>query len=216
MTKRWIGPVVIAAMLLFTAAVYSTLPERIPTHWNFSGEVDGWSSRLVGSLLAPGIALALWILLPVLRTVDPRRRNYDRFDPTFWLLVNVIIVFMGAMHVLTLGAALEWPIDMSRAILVVIGLMFAVLGNYLPRLRSNWWMGIRTPWTLESDTVWRATHRLAGYTFVIGGLLAAGAALLPVRAAFGLAMACMMIGAFIPVVYSFIAYRRERDSAGHV
>ena len=134
MTKRWIGPAVIGGMLIFTALVYAGLPERIPTHWNLSGEVDGWSGRLWGSLLAPVIAAALWVLMPVLRRVDPRRSNYDRFDPTFWLIVNVIIVFMGAMHVLTLGMALGWAIDMTRAILVLVGLLFAGLGNYLSLL----------------------------------------------------------------------------------
>jgi uncharacterized membrane protein len=211
MTKRWIGPAVIGGMLVFTALVYGELPERIPTHWNLSGEVDGWSGRLWGSLLAPVIAAALWLLLPVLRRVDPRRRNYDRFDPTFWLILNVIVVFMGAMHVLTLGMALGWAIDMTRAILVLVGLLFAGLGNYLPRLRSNWWMGIRTPWTLESETVWRATHRLAGFTFVIGGLIAVAAALLPTKLAFGVSMVAMMSAALVPAAYSYVLYRRERD-----
>ena len=211
MTKRWIGPVVIGGMLVFTALVYGELPARIPTHWNLSGEVDGWSGRLWGSLLAPVIAAALWLLLPVLRRVDPRRRNYDRFDTTFWLILNVIVVFMGAMHVLTLGMALGWSIDMTRTILILVGLLFAALGNYLPRLRSNWWMGIRTPWTLESETVWRATHRLAGFTFVIGGLIAVAAALLPTKLAFGVSMVAMMSAALIPVAYSYVLYRRERD-----
>jgi uncharacterized membrane protein len=212
MTKRWIGPGVIGGMLVFTALAYSSLPDRIPTHWNVSGEADGWSSRVWGSLLAPVIAGALWVLLPVLRRVDPRRRNYDRFDATFWLIVNLLIVFMGAMHVLTLGVALGWAIDMTRAILVVVGLMFMGLGNYLPRLRSNWWMGIRTPWTLESESVWRSTHRLAGYTFVIAGLVAVVSALLPTKLALGMAMAAMLTGALVPAVYSYIAYRREREA----
>jgi uncharacterized membrane protein len=203
----------IAAMLMFTAVVYSTLPERIPTHWNFRGEVDGWSSRLWGSLLAPLVSAGIWVLLPVLRRVDPRRRNYDRFEPTFWLLVNLLVVFLAGIHVMTLGVALGWAIDMTRAILVIVGLMFAVLGNYLPRLRSNWWMGIRTPWTLESETVWRSTHRLAGYTFVIGGLATAGSALLPSAIAIGPAMAAMLTAAFVPVVYSYVAYQRERREA---
>ena len=211
MTKKWIGPVVVAGMLIFTALVYDGLPERIPTHWNLSGEVDGWSGRLWGSLMAPVIAAGLWLLLPVLRRVDPRRVNYDRFDATFWLILNVIVVFMGAMHVLTLGIALGWPVDMTRAILVLMGLLFAGLGNYLPRLRSNWWMGIRTPWTLESEAVWRATHRLAGFTFVIGGLIAVAAALLPTKLAFGVSMAAVLSAALVPAVYSYVLYRRERE-----
>jgi uncharacterized membrane protein len=212
MTKRWIAPVLVAGMLLFTAVVYGSLPERVPTHWNLRGEVDGWSPRLVGALLAPGIGLALWLLLPLLRRIDPRRAHYERFDPTFWLLVNVIVMFMAAMHVLSLGSALGWPVDMTRSVLVIAGLLFAALGNYLPRLRSNWWMGIRTPWTLESETVWRATHRVAGVTFVVGGLLTVVAALLPGSLSFVLAMVAIGVCGVIPVAYSFFAYRAERRS----
>jgi uncharacterized membrane protein len=211
MTRRWIAPVVVLAMLAFTAVVYGSLPERVPTHWNLRGEVDGWSGRRMGALLMPGLALGVWLLLPVLRRIDPRSAHYERFDATFWLVVNLLVVFFGAMHVLMLGAALGWPVDMSRAVLVMVGLMFATLGNYLPRVKSNWWMGVRTPWTLESETVWRSTHRVAGVTFVAGGLVAVVAALLPTELAFGLAMAGLMLAAFVPVVYSYVAYRRERN-----
>jgi len=212
MTKRWVGLPVIAGMLVFSAAVFTRLPDTVATHWSMSGEADGFSSRALGAVLAPGIAFALWLLLPLLRRVDPRQTNYERFDGTFWLVLNVLIVFMGAIHVMSLGAALGWPINVSRAMLVIIGVMFVALGNYLPRVRSNWWMGIRTPWTMESESVWRQTHRLAGYTFVIGGLVAALSALLPTSIAFGVGFTAVMVGALIPVVYSYVVYRRERKA----
>ena len=213
MTRRWLGPVVIGGMLLFTAILYSSLPEQVPTHWNVRGEVDGWSSRRWGALMAPLFALALWLALPVLRRLDPRRRNYDRFDPTFWLIVNVIVLFLGVMHVVSLGSALGWRFDVSRVVLGAVGVMFIGLGNYLPRLRSNWWMGIRTPWTLESEAVWRATHRVAGYTFVAGGVIALVALLLPGTWGFGVATGAMTLAALVPVVYSYVSYRRERADA---
>lgn len=211
MTRKWVGPVVILGMLVFTAVVYRWLPERIPTHWNFRGEADGWSGRLRGSLFLPALAAGIWALLPLLRKVDPRRKNYARFDATFWLVLNLLIVFFGAAHVIALGAALGWAMDITRTVLVLIGVMFVGLGNYLPRLRSNWWMGIRTPWTLESESVWRTTHRVAGYTFVIGGLVSIVAALLPLELAFGVAVTALLSGALIPAVYSWFAYRREQN-----
>jgi uncharacterized membrane protein len=207
-TKRWIAPALIGGMVLFTAVVYSRLPAELPTHWNIRGEVDGWSSRPVGALMLPVIALALWLLLPLLRRLDPRAEHYERFDATFWLLVNVLVMFMAAMHVIVLGSGLGWPVDVSRAVLVLVGLLFMALGNYLPRLRSNWWMGIRTPWTLESEEVWRSTHRLAGTTFVLGGVATVIAAVLPTPAAFPLAFVAMSVAALVPVVYSYVAYRR--------
>ena len=213
MTRKWIGPVMIAAMLLFTLLVYSSLPDPMPSHWNVRGEVDGWTSRFWGSLLAPLVAVGVWLLLPVLRRVDPRRRNYDRFDPTFWLLINMLVFFFAGVHVATLGVALGWNVDIPRVMMAMVGLMMAGLGNYMPRLRSNWWMGIRTPWTLESESVWRATHRLAGYTFVIAGVVTMGALLLPVMAAVAVTMTAIIMGVFTPAVYSYFAYRRERRDA---
>src|SRR5690606_34359626 len=139
----------------------------------------GWSGRLVGSLLAPGVALLIWLLLPALRRIDPRRSNYDRFDPTFRLVINLFVLFLLVVHVLSLGFALGWPIDMGRAVAIIAGLLLAGLGNYLPRLRSNWWMGIRTPWTLESESVWRSTHRVAGFMFVAAGVLVMATVFLP-------------------------------------
>jgi uncharacterized membrane protein len=212
MTRRWLGLVVIAGMLVFTAAVFGRLPDQIPTHWNMSGEVDDYSSRVVGAFFAPAIALLLWAVLPSLRRIDPRRQNYERFGDTFHLVINVVVLFLGVIHVLSLGTALGWPINMTRALMVVMGVMFIALGNYLPRVRSNWWIGIRTPWTMESESVWRETHRVAGFTFVIGGAVAALSSLLPSSIAFGVGFVGMMVGGLIPVVYSYVAYRREQKA----
>ncbi|MBV9107877.1 MAG: SdpI family protein, partial [Gemmatimonadetes bacterium] len=106
-------------------------------------------------------------------------------------------------------------IDEGRTTLAGMGLLLMVIGNYLPRIRSNWWMGIRTPWTLESERVWRDTHRVGGRTFVAGGLLCAIAAFLPEPFSTFVPSAALALGALIPVVYSYVAYRREtREHAG--
>ncbi len=209
MKRRWVGAALIGAMVLFSLAVWSQLPERVPTHWNIRGEVDGYSSRRVGALLLPGIGLLVWLLLPLLRRLDPRRDNYERFEETFHTLINAVIAYLGLIHVLALGAALGWDIDMSRAMVALVGVSFVVIGNFLPRIRSNWWMGIRTPWTLESERVWRETHRLAGWTFVAGGLVAIVAMGLPHGLRFPLAMAGLIGGSLVPVAASYVFWRRH-------
>jgi uncharacterized membrane protein len=196
-------------MVLMTVAVWSWLPERIPTHWNVRGEVDGWSGRWPGAFLLPAAALAVWLLLPLLRRLDPRRANYERFDDTFWLVLNVVLLFMAVLHALTLGAAAGWVGDVTRWVIAMMGAVMVVLGNYLPRVRSNWWLGVRTPWTLESERVWRDTHRLAGRTFMAAGVVAVAAALLPATSRFWVAIGALMVGAFVPVVYSYVLWRRE-------
>jgi uncharacterized membrane protein len=213
MTRRWAGAAVIAGMVGFTLVVYGSLPDRIPTHWNLRGEVDGWSGRFWGAWLMPLIGTGLWLFMPVLRKVDPRRENYERFDRTFLLLVNILVVFLAALHVLALGSALGWAVDFARSLMVMLGLLFVSLGNYLPRVRSNWWMGIRTPWTLESESVWRATHRLAGFTFVGAGIIMLLSALLPRELSFALGFGAALVAATVPVIYSFVVYRRERRTS---
>ncbi len=211
MSRRWIGPVLIGLMIAFALAVYGRLPEQVPTHFGLSGEPDGWTPRLPGAFLMPLLAAGVYLLLIVLRRIDPRGANYSRFEETWWVFLNVIALLMTALHVLSLGFAIGWPIDMARAVTVTVGLLFVGLGNYMPRLRSNWWMGIRTPWTLESEEVWRETHRVGGWAFVAAGLLVVLAGLLlepgPRAWASGIAFGTAIV---IPLVYSYVAYRRLR------
>lgn len=211
MSRKWIGPVLIVIAAVAVALIYGRLPEQVPTHWNFRGEVDDYGPRFPYAFFGPLVSAGLWILLPVLRRVDPRRRNYERFDDTFWLLLNVLTIGMLYLHGLTLAVALGYDVNVSRGMLFGLGLLFAGLGNYLPRLRSNWWMGIRTPWTLESEEVWRRTHRLGGRTFVGGGLLCMLAAMLPWRVAPFLAMAGLILAGLVPVIYSYVIWRQERQ-----
>jgi uncharacterized membrane protein len=211
MSRRWVGAALVGAMIVATLAVWHGLPERIPTHWNLRGDVDGYSGRRFGAFLVPAIAFAVWALLPLLRRLDPRRENYERFEETFFLIVNSIVLFLGAMHAVILSAALGWRVDMNRVMLPLIGLMFVVLGNFLPRLRSNWWMGVRTPWTLENERVWRETHRLAGWTFVLGGAVAVLATALPAALRFPVGFTALMLGGIVPVVWSYVLWRRYRD-----
>lgn len=210
MSRRWVGPVLLVAMLVFALAVYPLLPARIPVHWGFRGGVDRWAPKWPNAFFAPALGLALWLLFPLLRRLDPRRRQYERFNETFWLLVNAMVAFTAVMELVVLGAALGWPMDTTRVVLFVVGLVFVVLGNYLPRVRSNWWIGIRTPWTLESEWVWRETHRLGGRTFVFGGLTTMVAALLPALVRPWVALAGLLVGGFVPVVYSYILWQREQ------
>lgn len=209
MRKPWIAPLVIAAMLVVSALVYSRLPAQVPSHWNIYGEVDGTQSRLAGALFAPTMGLVLWLGLWVLPRIDPRRESYARFRPSFVLIVNAAVLFAGFLHVMTIGAALGWPISMARSIIFGVGLLFAVLGNQLGRVRPNWFVGVRTPWTLANDEVWRRTHRLAARLFVVAGLISVISALvLPETLLSIVALAVIFGAALIPVAYSYILWRR--------
>ena len=207
MRKWYVGPVFLLAALAFAIVVYPSLPEQVPTHWGMDGNVDDYTPKMPGAFLGPLLGLGIWGLLVGLRRIDPRSGNYDRFDDTFWLIGNVLGVFMAGITFATLGYSLGWPVDMERVVLGGVGLLLLVLGNVMPRLRSNFWMGVRTPWTLSSDQVWRDTHRLAGRTMVAGGLITLIALIFPAGYRVWIALTGFVVAGFIPVVYSYFAWR---------
>lgn len=209
MKSRWLGTAVVAAMWAFTAAVYARLPHRVPSHWNLQGEVDGWMEKPWGALLQPAIATAMLGVLWVLPRIDPRRANVERSAEDRRLLVNLLILFFAVVQGATYGYALGWPVQVDRVILAAVGLLFVGLGNYLPRIRSNWHMGIRTPWTMDNERVWRATHRVGGRTFVGAGLVMALSALLPDPLRGWTTGAAIAVAVALPLVYSYVAWRRD-------
>ncbi|MFN8373296.1 MAG: DUF1648 domain-containing protein [Anaerolineae bacterium] len=214
MNSKWFAPVVIVAMLIFSAAVYNALPAQVPIHWNASGVADRYGDRLFGVLAMPVIALVCAVLIPTMRRLDPLRASYTSFEGTYRFLINLLVVFLGFVHVMSLGIALGWSINMSQVIGVALGLMFALLGNVLGRVRPNWFMGIRTPWTMSDPEVWRLTHRVGGRMMVVMGLVVMVVSLVLTGE---LAVIAMMITIFgttgAILVYSYIAWRRLHPAA---
>jgi uncharacterized membrane protein len=201
--------VLVLCAYLFSATVYSQLPERVPTHWGSHGP-NGWSSRVVGAFLMPTIALASWLLLRWLPSIDPRRENYAKFRGTYDAVLLAIVALLVGTHVVALGAALGWPVRVERLVPWGVGLLLVVIGNMLPRARPNWFFGIRTPWTLSSERVWERTHRVSGYLMMGFGLAVALSALVGgfwSMAIIVIASIALVIGTY---GYSYIAWRSER------
>lgn len=212
MRNRWLGFVVVLLVLAVGWWAYPHLPPRVPTHWNFRGEVDGYSSRFVATFVFPMVMLGLAALFQVLPKIDPRRRNYAKFSGTYWLIVNGILIFCGLVQALVLANGLGAPVSMGRILPIGVGFLMMVIGNVLGRVQPNWFVGIRTPWTLSSDEIWRKTHRLGGRLFVAGGILLMLSAL--VRGAFGVPLIAALIAVLvlIPVLYSLYLWMRERST----
>jgi uncharacterized membrane protein len=210
--RKWFPVIPIGGAFLFSALVYSQLPDRVATHWGLNGQPDGYSGRVTGAFMLPGIMLLVWALMRGLPYIDPRRANYAKFQGTYDLMVHAVITMMALVHLLVLGRALGWPMpDPMHSAPVVVGIMTIILGNVMPRARPNWWFGIRTPWTLSSDTVWTRTHRMGGYLFTAAGIVTLFAALLPATAAFVVLMIAVCGASLGAVVYSYFAWRQEQS-----
>jgi len=189
---------------------YPRLPVMVATYWNLQGTPDGYSSRFWAVALMPLGILGLTGLFSVLPKVDPKRENYARFLDSYWLIANAVLVFTGVAHALILVNGLGYTVQVDRLVPLGLGLLFAFLGNYLTRVEPNWFVGIRTPWTLSSDTVWRRVHRTAGWLFVIAGVVMAAGAFAPRRAFVSLFIATVVAAAGIPVVQSYVLWKREQ------
>jgi uncharacterized membrane protein len=210
--RKWIPLLIIAAAFIASAVVYSSLPGRMPTHWNLRGEVDDWSGRAWGAWMIPVMLVFLWGLMRWLPSIDPRGSNYVKFGGAFEGIMLAVMLFMLGMHAIVLRAALGYPVAVDRALPVGIGILFVVIGNLLPRARPNWFVGIRTPWTLSSDRVWEKTHRVGGRLFVAGGILMMVAGF--VAGDFlpwvpGVVIAVCALGA---VIYSYLEWRKEKSA----
>ena len=213
--NRWIGFGLIGAMLVFSAVIYSQLPARVPIHWNINGVADDYGTRELAALFVPGLSLGLWLLFQILPKLDPLtitspdRFSYAPFLDTFRRFLNFILLFMAGLHVTTLGIALGWPIHIGQVMMIGIGLLFAGLGNEFGRLKRNSFAGIRVPWTLANEDVWRISHRVGGRAFVIVGLVSVLCGLIvPPETGIIVLMILVLGWVVFTMVYSYAVSRR--------
>lgn len=205
---------IMAIPVVYLLSVWNSLPETVPVHWNLSGEIDGWGSRHTLWLLILLVVVFPYVLMLIIPYVDPRGKIQQMGTKYFQLRI-ILTLFMCALATVIIymtGQKSERPsIDWTIAL---CGLLFAGLGNFFQTIRPNYFMGIRTPWALESETVWKKTHRLAGRLWMAGGVLLVLAALLiPTSAIQNIFfITVLVILCVIPAAYSFILWRREQKS----
>ena len=214
--RKWIPLLIVIAAFAATAAVYGNLPARVPTHWNFAGQPDKWSSREWGAWMIPIFLVGMWAIMRILPAIDPRGTNYAKFRPAFEAIISAVMLFLLGLHIVVLRSALGHPVEMRRIMPIGLGLLFVVIGNLLPRARPNWFVGIRTPWTLSSDRVWEKTHRFGGRIFVAGGLVSVLAGLFWVQWAHAVLFASLTLIAVSVMVYSYVEWKREQPAASTV
>jgi len=188
---------------------YSRFPDQVPIHWNFKGEVDNWGSRAVGAFLIPGVIAGMYLLFLFLPYLDPKKDRYKQFRKVYHFFKAFLILFMAFIYFLTGFSALGYDVKVGVWIPVLVGLLFILMGNYMSKIKSNWFIGIRTPWTLSSEEVWNKTHRAGGKVFIVAGILMAILPFLPLvfqKFGFIFIICFILLGT---IGYSYVLYRKE-------
>ncbi|CAG0985407.1 Immunity protein SdpI [Anaerolineales bacterium] len=205
-----IALVLIGLAVLAGALLWNQLPDQMASHWNANDEVNGYMPKFWGAFLMPLITLGMLVLFLVLPNIDPLKANIAQFRESFNLFILLIVAFMLYVHGLTLAWSLGYQdFRISAAMLPFLGVLFIAVGWMLRKAKRNFFIGIRTPWTLSSDSVWDKTHQLGSVLFMISGALAIVGGFFGGMAAFWLMFIPLIGSSLFLVVYSYVLYRGE-------
>lgn len=194
------------AALAVTTFYYSDLPSTVPTHWNAAGEVNGHGPRWMVWLIGPGMMGAMLLLGLALPWLSPQRFEVSGFESTFYYMIAVLVGLFGYIYAVALMAMLGEGVSMQRALPGGLFVLLILMGNPMGKVRRNFFLGVRTPWTLASERVWYATHRLAAKLMVASGV--AGLLALAAGAAHWLLLTLSVAWAAVPVLFSLVYYKR--------
>ncbi|MFA5184179.1 MAG: SdpI family protein [Patescibacteria group bacterium] len=203
---------VLLLILSFGLAIYfyQSFPERVATHWGLDGQVNGYSSRGVAAFLLPGMALGMYLLFLVIPYFDPKKEQYAAFAPVYHRFKSLMVGFLSLLFVMMGLNGLGYTVDMGFWTPLLIGALFIAIGWLLNKVKMNWFMGIRTPWTLSSETVWDKTHAASGKVFLLAGLLMAATVLAPGIGKIVLFILAIAILVLALPIYSYYLYRQEK------
>jgi len=213
MTTRLTSIIVLALIvtaLIAGALLWNQLPDQMASHWNVNDQVDGTMSKFWGVWMMPLVTLGMFGLFLLIPNIDPLKANIAKFRSTFNLFIALIVAFMLYMHGLTFVWNLGFQnFKMSAAMLPFLGILFIFIGYMLRQAKRNWFIGIRTPWTLSSDSVWDKTHQLGSILFMVSGAFAIFGGLFGGMIAFWLLFVPLIGSTLFLVIYSYILYRDE-------
>ncbi|KMY54408.1 hypothetical protein AC623_11085 [Bacillus sp. FJAT-27231] len=170
MKRNWFGLCIVMLSLIGTYISYPYLPEQIAVHWNYKGAPDSYSPKSLGVLIFPIIIIALYILTAILPKIDPKKSNFKRFQRSYFRVMNGILVFLFLAQIVQITGGIG-IVNPAYIVPELVGLLFIFIGNLSPKFKPNYFIGIRTPWTLAREDVWKKTHRFGGKLFVLSGLL---------------------------------------------
>lgn len=196
--------------LIATALLYGSLPNQIPTHWNLDGSITYGAKSTIWMLA--GLSPVMAVLLLVTPKIDPRKKNYEKFRGYYDAFIVVLLLFLMVVDGIILSESIQpGRISVGRVVILGVGILFVFLGNIMPKIKNNFFMGLRTPWTLSDPDVWNRTNRLGGKLFFWFGLvIAASGLLLPETVTFVIVMVCAAVVSAVPAIMSYVWYRQNQ------
>lgn len=212
-----INPALEAAVIVLLAATtgasfyfYANFPQSVATHWNFSGQADGFSGPGFAAFFFPGLAWAVYLLITFLPIVDPKADRYKDFSGAYNAARALVVAVLAVLYFVASLNGIGYNIPVGTVVPILIGLLFVALGALMPRIKRNWFFGIRTPWTLSSETVWTETHRVGAALFMIAGAAFMVIPFLPGQFALPLFIAVLALLLVNTVGYSWWVWRKLR------
>lgn len=196
----------------YLATIWNKLPDQVPTHFNVEGVADDWSNK-TSLLFMPGaIGIGIYILMLIIPALDPKKK-LQQMGGKYYTLRLILTLFMSLLSTYLLFATYAGNIKNPNMLFALLGAFFAVMGNYFQAMRPNYFIGIRTPWTLESENVWKKTHRLGGPLWMAGGILIViFSFIVRDNKAFAIAFGAMLfIMVIVPVIYSYTEFQKEKN-----
>ncbi|MFH1240479.1 MAG: SdpI family protein [Candidatus Diapherotrites archaeon] len=205
--------ILVALMFLGAFIVYPMLPEKVPIHWNIKGEANGYGDPLVGAFMFPLIGIFMILLFWFIPKIAVFKENLKKFENEYYLFELFMILFFIVMFKLTLLPNFGFEFNMSWAIMPLIAILFIFIGIIMPKFKRNFFMGIRTPWTIANDVVWEKTHKLGGKLFIALGVISLIGLILPDLFLYIFVAPVLLVVAIL-FVYSYLEFKKI--NGGHV
>lgn len=205
----FISLIIILIPIALSVFLYNRLPDQLAVHFGINGTADGYQNKFTFLLSSVLFLIGVPLLLKITRYIDPKNKNYDKFESTYDMFRLILTAFLSVLYITMILFNLGYAVNIQMIVLIGIGLLFMYLGKSMSRIRYNYTMGIRTPWTLASEDVWQRTHRFAGPLWLIGGIVIIILAFLPGNLASIIMLIIVVIIALVPILYSFIIYKKS-------
>lgn len=213
MIKKYKRTLILSSLVLLIPVLvglllWNQLPDPMPSHWNIHGEVDAWSSKAFMVFGMPALMLALQWVCIFACMADPKNKNYNQkmLKLCFWICPGISLILCCMVY----PAALGYPVAVENIMPLVVGALFVVIGNWLPKCERTYTMGIKLPWTLSNEENWNKTHRFGGKVWVIGGAITIATAFV---GSFWILLGILILMVMIPTIYSYLLYRKQIENA---